>query len=305
MKIEKNKIKNEGNWGEQKSIDNNIPISENNDNPEPSHLHDNNIISERNKSLKPGNLNMNLNEEDSGGKGRKIKPDSNSIGEENNILHQGKQISRTGKKNNARNIHDPLDNKREEEQKVEKDRQSEKRIFHELKKCKIQSMDVNSKYNIFFIFAIQKKYIKDISLSTFSYVGGFFSFSYINYDFLLINKVKKYTLKREPIKSFIIQVPLEKKIKCLCFTLLFNNKFKEEFHTDIEVEGEDNNYFYLTNHHYEPYNGFNDPNGGFIDFYVSTKNDFISNYFSFFFDKTLKIKETYQKSLLIGLIFPI
>ena len=119
---------------------------------------------------------------------------------------------------------------------------------------------------------------------------------------ILINKVKKYTLKREPIKSFIIQVPLEKKIKCLCFTLLFNNKFKEEFHTDIEVEGEDNNYFYLTNHHYEPYNGFNDPNGGFIDFYVSTKNDFISNYFSFFFDKTLKIKETYQKSLINTLI---
>ena len=288
LKEEKNKIKNEPSRGEPKKIDNNVSNSENSDNSAPSPLNDNNNINERNKNPKPGNIDMNLNEEDSNGNGRKTKPDGKSPDQNLDIPEN----SGNGKKNNIRNIRDPLDNRRVEEQKVEKDRQSDKKKFHELKKCKIQPMDVKSKYNIFFIFSIQEKYIKYISLSTSYEVGGYFSSSYINYDFLLIYEVKKYTLKGEPTKSFIVQVPLEKPIQNLSLTLLFNKNFREEYNTSIEVKGEDNNYFYLNNHYYNR-------NNDFIEVMI---NSFFTNYFSFFFDKNLKIKETYQKSLINALI---
>ena len=291
IKEEKNKLKNQSSQSSQKNsissqsqnnrnnIDNNISSSENNANPAPGPLQPNKNNQKKidnaqnNNNPKEDIIDLNLNE--------------------GNIPKT--QILRTGNKNNVnnkKNIYEPLGNQRVEEQKVEKDRESDKKKFFKLKKFKIESMDTKSKFNIFFFFPIQEKYIEYISLSTFVEKSGYFSNSYINYDLILLNEKKNQTLKGEPTKNFLFQVPLDKPIKKLYLTFLLNKNFKEVYDSSIEVPIETSNYFYINNIKYDRHNDF-------LEVYL---NSFFTNYFSYFFDKKSNINPIYQKSLIKCLI---
>ena len=221
------------------------------------------------------------------------------------ILKTGKQIINDAKskmqdkkmdKINKKKINDPLSNIVIEERVEKEEKKSKKKQFFNFENYKIKPMDKKSKYNIFFPFIIQEKYIKKISLAIFNEEGYLYS-SYINYDFNLLLDNKKETLGGVAVRYFIIQVPLIKPIKNLSITLLLknnynNNIYKEEFNETLIIKKANDNYFYINNFTYDSQN----------DFVTSSLNTIFSTFLSYFFDKKNDIEPICQKSLLEALL---
>ena len=82
------------------------------------------------------------------------------------------------------------------EERIQKEEvKSKEIIYHHLKDCKIKTMDINSKFTIFFILKIPKNYHQNIDLSIFLN-DGFFVDSFINYEFIFL-KENNYGSKSE------------------------------------------------------------------------------------------------------------
>ena len=254
---------------------------------------DNNIDSVNSKNINASGLaNIDLN----------IDENSEEIKPKNQIIKSGKDIINKAKEINMQNI-DKNKNKKEkprianpleakvEEVKVEKE--SDKKKYHSLKNYKIQPLNTDSKYNIFFIFTLQEKYISGASLSTFfDNSASLFFDSYVNYKFRLIYERKNYTSKNEGIKLFIVQVPIEKFIIRLNISLKTSFGYKNEYSSYIEIKNEISNFFYTKSLTYDTDN----------DFITNIPNTIFNMYFTYFFDKNMKIQKSYQKNLMEALI---
>ena len=166
---------------------------------------------------------------------------------------------------------------------------SDKIYVSSLDKCKINSMKQDSKFNVFFILSLLEKSIKYTNLATFVDKTGFFSMSgtFKNFDFYIIYENEFINTKNEKIKSFIIQVPMNKPVKKLSIYLNEINS-KQDYSTDIYINSE-NNYFYVNN----------------INKITIKSNKIFSYYFDFFLNKKNKIKDVFQASLMKALIHKI
>ena len=211
----------------------------------------------------------------------------NSINEENGHKNIQNNMPNNNRQDRPKII-DPL-LKKVDEIRVEKEIKSDKKKFYPFKKCKIEKINIKSKYNIFFLLNIQEKYIKNLSLSTFYDDSGIIYSSFINFDFIILNERKYTPSKGEPFKCFIIQVPLNTAIKRLSISLI-KDKTKTEYNSYIDIRND--NFFYINNLLYDKNNDFIDNNADTI----------FNNFLCYFLDKDKKIPEIYQKKLIESLL---
>ena len=284
---ENDKVKDKNKKDGEQDVDKNKVNNKEDDKNKDNNL-DNNI---KNSQLENIDLNIDENLSEMEHKTQILKSGKDYI---NNLKEKNKQNNKkNNNKINKQNIEDPLTGKVKEIRVEKEEKISDKKKYYNLKNCKILPMSTDSKYNIFFIFTLQEKYIQYASLATFfEYNVQMFSESFINYDFRLLYERKNYTMKDEAVKIFIIQVPLEKYIKRLNISLKIKFGYKNEYGSYFDIENENENFFYAKSLTYDTDN----------DFIQINSNTIYNMYFSYFFDKTKKIEKIYQKNLMESLI---
>ena len=223
----KEKIKNDESPPKLKNVDNNEPApSIYNPAPVKEDISEINIKNkdEANSSSQKNNSNNN-NE-------IKNKNDNN-----NNKLPED---NHKNKNNNKNKIDDPLlnpniiQNQYVKEERVFEEKQSDKKKPYQIQNLKVEPIYKLSKCNIFFMLLIQEKYINYISVCTYLDESSYFNSSYINFKPIIINEDKYNSSKKESLKAFIVQVPLERPIKKLNITIFQNKHYQEEDNSQIE-----------------------------------------------------------------------
>ena len=191
------------------------------------------------------------------------------------------------------NSNQPKYNKGVKEESVEKEIKSDKIEFYNFAYYAVELINIKSKFSIFFSLSIQDKYYKNVELAAYLDLSKFFSFSFscVNYKFRIIHEQKMTTIKGEPIKCFIIQVPLQKQIKELSIILLNHVGEKIiEYKSSINIKEPSENYFFLYNLQFN-----NTKYTPIIDLFPNT---IFSNFFNFFFNKESKIENIFQENIL-------
>ena len=281
----KEKIKNNESPPKLKNVDNNEPApSIYNPAPVKEDISEINIKNkdEANSSSQKNNSNNN-NE-------IKNKNDNN-----NNKLPED---NHKNKNNNKNKIDDPLlnpniiQNQYVKEERVFEEKQSDKKKPYQIQNLKVEPIYKLSKCNIFFMLLIQEKYINYISVCTYLDESSYFNSSYINFKPIIINEDKYNSSKKESLKAFIVQVPLERPIKKLNITIFQNKHYQEEYNSQIEIRKGIDNFFFVNNLEYDKWNSF--PN--------LSSNTIFTEYLECFFEKEQNKKESFQKSLIKALI---
>ncbi len=247
------------------------------------------IALQNNMNSKPDNPKENLN--------NFIKKDENKI--INDINNQDKKpdnlkFRSTNKNAKKDNIKDPLKNV--EDKKVieisgKVNNKYEGKISKEIDIISLENYKINplindAKYNIFFILSLNEKNIHYNKIGIYEDQTGFFTMSKTinNLNYYIIYENQFINTKREKIKSFIFQVPLNKQVKKLSICLY---NFIEEYTKEIYINDDKFNYFYINN----------------VSNDVIIKNNKIFEYFfDFFFDPKNEVIENVKKSLLKALI---
>ena len=166
---------------------------------------------------------------------------------------------------------------------------SDKKLVTNLMDLKTIPMVDDSKYNIFCLLSLKEIDIKYTKISTYVDNSRYLSFSttlnilnqYIIYEQEYMN------IKREKIKTFIFQIPMNKYAKKLNVFLIIERMFKAEYSTNIYINEEIPNYFFI--------DGINSD--------VSIKlHKKIEYYFDLFFNEKNKINSDIQKSLIKAII---
>ena len=220
-----------------------------------------------------------------------------------NNQNQDNDIKLRGQKQNikrTKNINDPLKNKEDKKKKKELEiinaaydgDISDKVYISSLENYKIHPLINDSQFDVFFILSLNEKNIKYTHIGTFVDKTGFFALSDTikNFKHYIIYENEFINTKKEKIKSLIFQVPMNKQVKKLSIYITNKKNFIEEYTTEININDDNLNYFYVNNTN-------ND---------VTIKyNKIFEYFFDFFFNANNKINENLQKSLIKSLIIKI
>ena len=170
------------------------------------------------------------------------------------------------------------------------------KYYTSLNNYKLQPLDGNSKYNLFFILIANEHNFNLSTLSIYSIDHSFFGYSnyYINYNFYLISE-GRFSQNGEDLRYLMVQVPIKKNIQSINVTYSINNiyGYPKDYNTEIGINGI-NNYFYINNLKYEN-----------TLYYISptlSNNEIFTYFLNFFFDKEKNKEEFLQKSLMKALI---
>ena len=222
---------------------------------------------------------------------------------ENNLTNKvnNNNNNNNKKKNSGNNNKDnPEDNKGDKNNKaINKNFGKKDSIiyYNPLKNYKLQPLDGDSKYNLFFILIIYEQNFNLSFLSIYSIEYRFFGYShsydYINYNFNLISE-GRYSQDGENLKYLIVQVPIKKNIRNISIIYSINNVYGyKNYSTNIGVN-EINNYFYINNLKYE--------SNYYYTYPTLNINEIFTYFLNFFFDKEKNKEEFLQISLMKALI---
>lgn len=141
-----------------------------------------------------------------------------------------------------------LENESEKKEKIKESlnkikKQSQNKNFYSLSNYKIKSINIDSKYNIFFPLIIQEKFLNNGKLSI--YKNNFFNGLFTNYDFLFINEIKINDAQKENFRIILVQVPIREEVRDLSICLLINYNLENNCY--IKIKKTYSNYFYVDN----------------------------------------------------------
>ena len=166
---------------------------------------------------------------------------------------------------------------------------SNKILVSYLSNFKIEPLITDAKYTIYFLLSVKEDDIKNIKIGTFVDKTAILSLSntFINLYSYILNEKEFINTKNEIIKSFMFQVPVNKYVKKLIVHISSDKMFENPYITDININEESLNYFYMNN----------------INNECTIKyNRIFEYYFEFFFDKEKHIKKEFQISLIKSMI---
>ena len=126
---------------------------------------------------------------------------------------------------------------------------SNKIFIYHLNKVKKSPLINDSKFNVFFILSEKEAMIDFANLGVFVDKTGFFSLTdtFKNFTGYIIYENEFINIKDETIKSYIIQVPMNKPVKKLSILLNKDKMFNEDYSTDIYIDDNITNYFNIHN----------------------------------------------------------
>ena len=201
------------------------------------------------------------------------------------------------------NENKPKDNKKEEDKNKKLNNknigQKDIKIYYtSLNNYKLQPLDTDSKYNLFFILIVNEQNYKISFLSAYSIEYKYFGFSnsyyYINYNFNFISD-GRFSQDGENLRYLMVQVPIKKNIQKIFIIYSIQNLYgyPTVHKTEIGINGI-NNYFYINNLKYE--------NTYYYIYPTLNNNDIFTYFLNFFFDKEKNKEELLQISLMKALI---
>ena len=171
----------------------------------------------------------------------------------------------------------------------------EKYTFYPISDHKIETLIVDSNYNIFFILIIPQKIINSIKLTVHTkktnYIEDYISKYYIQYSIYFIQE-KEEKKNNEDIKYILVQVPVRKGTEQLKL-YLYNNESDDYYSGDIDVKIKADNYFYPKNLFFA------------MKEYNLKDNQIFSFYLDYFFDEKKEIDKKLQNDLIMALIYHI
>jgi len=165
---------------------------------------------------------------------------------------------------------------------------SDKITLSPLAELKNVPMINDSKYNAFFILSIKESDLNYINIGTYVDKTGFFALknSFNNLVHYIIFEQEFNNTKGEIIKSFIFQVPMNKNFKKMTIYISIEKMAKEDYSTDIFINDDIQNYFYINN----------------LNNNCTIRDNKIFEYFfNYFFDEKNKNEEI-QKTLIKAMI---
>ena len=241
------------------------------------------------------NINTDNNDNNSRNNERVNQVESNLADKANN--NKNNNNIKNGENNNKDN---PKDNKEDKNKnKISKTvgKKDSKIYYTPLKNYKLQPLDGNSKYNLFFILIVNELNFNLSFLSIYSIDYKFFGFSnsydYINYNFYFISE-GRFSQNDENLRYLIVQVPIKKDIQRIFITYTINNIYGYKYYnTEIGIN-KINNYFYIDNLKYE--------NTYYNSYPTLDINEIFAYFLNFFFDKEKNKEEFLQISLMKALI---
>ena len=170
--------------------------------------------------------------------------------------------------------------------KIYEGKKVEKVEYTAINEYKISPLITDEKYNIFFLFLVKEKNIKNLSLATYVDDSSFLPFgssSYIMYKHYYIYENSFININHEKLKCFIMQIPSHKKIQRLIIELYIGTNL---YRTDIYTRNKSDNFFLMDN----------------INNEITLKNNAIFTYYINYFFRQEITQDNYKMSLSKALI---
>ena len=170
--------------------------------------------------------------------------------------------------------------------KIYEGKKVEKVEYTAINEYKISPLITDEKYNIFFLFLVKEKNIKNLSLATYVDDSSFLPFgssSYIMYKHYYIYENSFININHEKLKCFIMQIPSHKKIQRLIIELYIGTNL---YRTDIYTKNKSDNFFLMDN----------------INNEITLKNNAIFTYYINYFFRQEITQDNYKMSLSKALI---